>query len=234
MAEPISLLGFNTGISMPNFSNSGFGGIVTIVLAIVLITIIAGLGIWWWYMNRIYNRKIIIFENIAGQGYQPTGKDTARLIKIGDGGEELLFLRGRKVYRTAYGRKMGKNTYWFAVGQDGYWYNTLLGDLDTKMGMLDIEPIDRDMRYMHVAIRKNIQERYRKLSVGERYAPVIISIGLLLVFFIGNWFMITKTGDLINQAAKLIEAAKPIAESMQQVAAHMDTLCSGGAGVIGA
>jgi hypothetical protein len=102
------------------------------------------------------------------------------------------------------------------------------------MGMLDIEPIDRDMRYMHVAIRKNIQERYRKLSVGERYAPVIISIGLLLVFFIGNWFMITKTGDLINQAAKLIEAAKPIAESMQQVAAHMDTLCSGGAGVIGA
>jgi len=228
----IELLGFNTGINMPNFSNSGIGGIVTIVLAIIFVTILIGLGIWWWYMNRIFNRKIIIFENIAGQGYQPTGKDTARLIKIGDGGEELLFLRRRKVYRTAYGRKMGTNTYWFAMGQDGYWYNTLLGDLDAKMGMLDIEPIDRDMRYMHVAIRKNIQERYRKVSAAEKYAPVIISIAILLVFFIGNWFMISKMGDLINVAKEMIQSAQPIAESMQQVAAHMDTLCSGGAGVI--
>jgi len=228
----IELLGFNTGINMPNFSNSGIGGIVTIVLAIIFVTILIGLGIWWWYMNRIFNRKIIIFENIAGQGYQPTGKDTARLIKIGDGGEELLFLRKRRVYRTAYGRKMGTNTYWFAVGQDGYWYNTLLGDLDAKMGMLDIEPIDRDMRYMHVAIRKNIQERYRKVSAAEKYAPVIISIAILLVFFIGNWFMISKMGDLINVAKEMIQSAQPIAESMQQVAAHMDTLCSGGAGVI--
>lgn len=222
----IELLGFNTGINLPTFSNSGFGGIISIILAILVITVLISLGIWWWFMNRIYNRKIIIFENIAGQGYQPTGRDTARIVKIGDGGEELLFLRRRKVYRTAYGRKMGINTYWFAIGQDGYWYNTLLGDLDAKMGMLDIEPIDRDMRYMHVAIRKNIQERYRKLSVGERYAPVIISIAILIVFFVGNWFMISKMGDLINIAKDNIAATQPVAEALMNAVSHLDTLCS--------
>jgi len=41
-----------------------------------------------------------LFENIAGKGWEPTLKDRARVVKIGDGGEEILFLRKSKVFRT--------------------------------------------------------------------------------------------------------------------------------------
>jgi len=162
-----AILGFETGMSMPSFgtglgSGSWFWAVLFIMFAVVLCSVA-------YFLIQLfsYNRKIVVFENIAGQGFQPVYKDSAKLVKLGDGGEELLYLRKKKVYRTAYGRKMGKNVYWFVIGQDGYWYNSILGDLDAKMGMLDIEPIDRDMRYMHVAVRKNITERYRKIGFME-------------------------------------------------------------------
>jgi len=225
----VNIGGFDLGVNLPNFStNLGLGYWITVICIIIIVSISLGIIIWIWHMNRIFNKEIIIFENIAGQGYQKTGKDKARIVKIGDGGEEILFLRKRKVYRTAYGRKMGENSYWFAVGQDGYWYNVLLGDLDAKMGMLDIEPIDRDMRYMHVAIRKNIQERYRKVSVMEKYGMIIMSgiFILMMIIVIAIWLLMSKAGDLINAATTTVEASKPIAEALKGAASHLDNICS--------
>ncbi len=68
------------------------------------------------------------------------------------------------MYLSAYGRKMGKNTYWYAKAQDGYLYNFLLGDLDAKRAMLDIEPIDRDVRMFHVALDRLSNDTYGKES----------------------------------------------------------------------
>ena len=158
----INVGGFNIPINLPSISTGGFGTAILYVLVAILLISIVCVGIWFWYMNKLYNKKVVVFENISGKGWQRAFEDTARLIKVGDQGEELLYLRNRKVYRTAYGKKMGVNEYWFAVGQDGYWYNYLLGDFDAKLGEMDIEPVDRDMRYMHVAIRKNIENRYKK------------------------------------------------------------------------
>jgi len=149
-------------------------------------------------------------------------KDRARVVKIGDGGEEILFLRKSKVFRTAYARKMGKNTYWFAVGQDGYWYNFLLGDLDAKMGMLDIEPIDRDMRYMHVAIRKNIQERYRKETFMQKYGTIMINGIFLIIMIIALWLMLDQIGELIEQAATATSAGAKTLEVVTNALARVD------------
>jgi len=182
----------------------------------------------------IYKIKLIIknslFENVAGQGYQVTFKDRARLVKIGDGGEEILYLRKKKVYRTAYGKKMGKNTYWFAVGQDGYWYNILLGDLDAKMGMLDIEPIDRDMRYMHVAIRKNITERYKKIGFMEKYGTIMINGIFLIIMIIALWLLIDQIGELVGQATNAVNAAKEVIAPVTEALSRADTICAGGSG----
>jgi len=76
---------------------------------------------------RTYSRKIIVFENVSGQGYQPILRTRARIVKLGVGGEELLKTLAGGKYVSAYGRKMGKKTYWYAKGSDGYWYNILLG-----------------------------------------------------------------------------------------------------------
>jgi len=51
-----------------------------------------------------------------------------------------------------------------------------------------IEPVDRDMRYMHVAIRKNITERYRKVGFMEKYGVMVFS-GIFINCY-DNCFMV--------------------------------------------
>lgn len=224
------------GFNLPDF-DLGFGisgstiAIVATIFIIFIIIITGGIVI---YTHRLFNRKVIVFENIAGQGFQPSFRDKARLIKLGDGGEEILYLKKKKVYRSAYGRKMGKNTYWFAVGQDGYWYNVILGDVDAKMGMLDIEPIDRDMRYMHTAIRRNIQDRYQKQKFMEKYGVVMMSGIFLIIILIGVWLLLSKIGDINTAAAGTIDASKKVIDKAGEILSSLDNICTqqGGSGLV--
>jgi len=230
MAEPLSVGGFDLGIKLPNWTTGGIGFWITLVAVLILIIILLSLGVWWYLMKKKYYIQIRDFENLSGQGYQLCNRNTARLIRVGDGGEELLLLRKGRKFRTAYGRKMGKNEYWFAKGQDGYWYNFVLGDLDAKMGMLDIEPIDRDMRYMHVAIRKNVQDRYKKSDTVSKYAPLVISSIFLIIMIIATWLLMSKAGDLINAATSAAQSVEPIANKLSEAIGHLDGLC-GGSGI---
>lgn len=220
-----------TNIPLPSFT--GFFTVTWIyILIIFLIVLIIGITLAFVLFYKTYNRKIILFENIAGQGFQPVLRDRARAIKIGDGGEELLWLWKKRVFRSAYGRKMGKRTYWFAVGQDGYWYNCILGDLDAKMGMLDIEPIDRDMRMMHVAIRKNIQERYRKLNFMEKYGVHLMLFLFLIVLIFGMWFIIGKIGDVTSALIATQDSNKQTIDASRDIIVSLDNILrEGGSGI---
>jgi len=225
------IMGIDTGSLSPvSFSNM-FGGTWTYILIAILVFISIAILIWLYMTNKKYKYKIVLFENIGGQGYKVALKDRARIIKIGDGGEEILYLRKQKTFKAAYGRKMGKNTYWFAVGQDGYWYNFLLGDLDAKMNMLDIEPIDRDMRYMHVAIRKNIQERYRRETFMQKYGTIMINGIFLIIMIIALWLLIDQIGELIGKASQAVEAASKMIDPAIKALSKADTICSGGSGI---
>jgi len=225
----VNILGAD--IALPSVS---LGGTTTwiVIGSILAIFIASAIIIWLIYRAKLYNKKIVVFENISGQGFQPVFKDRARLIKVGDGGEELLFLKKKKVYRTAYGKKMGKNTYWFSVGQDGYWYNCVLGDLDAKMGMLDIEPIDRDMRYMHVAVRKNIQSRYRKVKFMEKYGTMVMNSVFLVIMILGVAFLVDKMGGWLETLNTTMQTAKAVMETNQQILSSLDNICVGGRGII--
>jgi len=225
---PASVGGFDLGVDLPTFSSSGVGFWITLFAVIVLVIVFVGVLVWMLIQRKHYFIKIRDFENVSGQGFQLVGRNAARLIKIGDSGEELLLLKKGKTFRTAYGRKMGKNEYWFAKGQDGYWYNVVLGDLDAKMGMLDIEPIDRDMRYMHVAIRKNIQDRYRKEDKISKYIPIAISFMFFIIMIVAMWLLISKVGDLIQVAQANIQASKPVADSLTNAISKLDNLCGAG------
>jgi hypothetical protein len=216
-------------IPVPTF---GIGTGNWVWVGIVFVFIIIGFIVAVIILQMLtYNRKIIVFENISGQGFQPVYRDKARLVKLGDGGEELLYLKKKKVYRTAYGKKMGKNTFWFVIGQDGYWYNCVLGDLDAKMGTLDIEPIDRDMRYMHVAVRKNIAERYRKISFMEKHGLLIVSLVFLLVLIGGVWFIVDKMAETASLTNQNIKASGDVVNAAADLLAGLNNV-QGGSGLV--
>jgi len=227
MAE---VFGMETGIELPSFG-IGSGNWIWVMI-FILFAVIVVVGVYLLIQWMTYNRKIVVFENISGQGFQPVFKDKARLVKLGDGGEELLYLRKKKVYRTAYGRKMGKNTYWFVIGQDGYWYNSILGDLDAKMGMLDIEPIDRDMRYMHVAVRKNIAERYRKIGFMEKYGMITIGIITMVIIIGGIWFITDKLAETARITGENVKASTEVVKAAGELLQGIDNVKHGGSGIV--
>ncbi len=227
----VNILGTNVELTGWGFGSGWVFWFTIILLGIIFLAVIGFAG-FLYYMSRIYNKKIVVFENIAGQGYRRSYTDRARFVKLGDGGEELMYLLKKRLFRSAYGRKMDKNEYWFAVGQDGYWYNFLLGDLDAKMGMLDIEPIDRDMRYMHVAVRKNIQDRYRKIGFMEKYGTMVMGSIFLVIMLIGAWFMFDKIAETAAIVGESVKTAVEVNEGTKELLTALSNLKST-SGVVG-
>ena len=196
---------------------SGFLSSSWIYVAIVLligIVLIAGVGILLFF--RTYNRKVVFFENISGQGYHPVLKTRARVVKVSRvGGEELLRTLIGKIYLTAYGRKMGKNTYWFAKGPDGYYYNIVAGDLDTKMGILDIEPVDRDVRMFHVALDRLAHDEYGKKS---KLPMIAVGVGIFIALVILLVGMYVVAGRFVDAAQINSEAVRAISDALKSSA----------------
>lgn len=224
------ILGFEIPIDFGGFLSGSFMSLILYIIIFVIFLIFMGLIVYMFFQWKLYNKKIVVFEN-TGEGFRLVHKDKARLVKVGDGGEEVLFLKNKKVYRSAYGRKMGHNEYWFCIGQDGYWYNVVLGDLDAKMGMLDIEPIDRDMRYMHVAMRKNAQERYNKVKFWDKYGVMMMSMGFLVIVMVGLWFLIDQIGQLLEQSANVANVMSQSIDVIKESLARVDVVQSGGSGL---
>jgi len=212
-------------------SFSGLGTGITILIFVLIISAVIGLILYFVLSARAYRYKIVIFENIAGQGYVPVGRDKAKMIKVGDGGEEILKLRKRKLYRTAYGKKIGKNTYAFAIGPDGYWYNITFGDFDKKLKEIGVEPVDRDMRYMHVAIRRNIKERFETVTFLQKYGGLMAYTALIAVTGVMMWLLFDKFLAISGSVQGAVEAAEQVLDATSQLLGALDNVQSGGSGI---
>lgn len=201
------------------------------LLLLVVIVGVVGVGLYAFFQWKVYNKTVVVFENIAGKGYVVTFKDKARLVKFGKTGEEVLFLKKKKLYRTAYGRKMGNNQYWFAIGQDGLWYNFVLGDLDAKKEMLDIEPVDRDVRMTYVAMGKLVDEKFKdKKSFMEEYGPYLINGIVVIMVIAGMWFLIDKTGKNLEESElrqqDMLKTQTDLASTNQKIVASLENMVS--------
>jgi len=229
-----NIMGFE--VATPNIDISGFLSSSWIYVAIITfigIILIAGISIMLFFMT--YNKKVIVFENISGMGYQPILSTRARIVKLGIGGEEILKTLVGGKYVSAYGRKMGRNTYWYAKGQDGYWYNCTLGDLDTKLSMLDIEPVDRDVRMFHVALDKLSHQTYGKTGFLEKYGIHIMLFAFLIVMLVGFWIIAGKINEGLvatNAAANInlqtVEAADAALTKVDSINRNSGLVDAGG------
>ncbi len=230
MAE---IVGFETGLDLPGLASSQFGIYILMGLGVLAMFAVAGGILYWYFQKKLFKFKIVVFENISGQGWTVGTKDTAKYLRLSKDGTEVLWLRKKKIPLTAYGRKMGTNSYWFAIGQDGGWYNIVLGDLDSKMGTLDIEPVDRDIKYVSVAMRKNASENYGpKQSFMDKYGSWILGGVTLIIFFAGMWFMLNQIGVLTKELVSASNAFASMTEPVMKALGHVDSICSGGSGIV--
>ena len=225
-----NILGFN--VNAPAIDISGFlssSWVYVLLIGIIGFVFIASLAILLFIMT--YNRKIIVFENVSGLGYQPVLRTRARVIKIGKSGVEVLkTLKGGEII-SAYGRKMGRNSYWFGKAQDGYWYNIVLGDLDAKLGMLDIEPVDRDVRMFHAARNKLTEGVYgEQRSWIEKYAPSAILLVTVIILMIGAYIVAGRISEGQAGTAEAARINKETIELSNQVLTKLDSIQRGSTG----
>jgi len=213
------------GFTIPSFDLTGLISSSWIYVAVIVLfgfLLIAGVMVFLFFMS--YSRKIVLFENISGQGYQPVLKTRARLVKLGVSGEELLKTLKGGTYVSAYGRKMGKNTFWYAKGSDGYWYNIILGDLDSKMAMLDIDPIDRDVRMFHVALDRLSHQTYGKESWLSKHSVHLLLFVFLCVMIFGFWLIVGRVGEATAPLEKSNEMSIKTLEIVERVMGKADAV----------
>jgi hypothetical protein len=204
------ILGVETGLSMPKIELAGFFSSTWIYIAFFLFASLIACGVMWFVVyNKIHNKKVLLYENLSGGGFQPIGLVRARTIKLSQTGDEVLKTTNG-ILLPAYGKKTGKGLYSFCRGEDGYWYNIIHGDFDAKKGMLDIEVVDRDARAFHRAMDIVTLSRFNDKNMFDKVFPFIIGFILLIIVFGGMWMMIGKN----NQTAQISQAT---AETNKQV-----------------
>lgn len=216
------------GVQLPTIQVTGFLSstwfyvlIVFIIGAILVTTLILVLH------YRTWNKKIEFFDNVGGRGYQRIATKRARSIKLGKSGSEVLKAKGYAHFLPAYGRKMGRNTYWFAKGLDGYYYNVVLGDLDGKMNMLDVEPIDRDVRMFHVAMDRITQNLYGdQKGFLEKYAPYMFLFMFFLLMVGSMWLIVGRVGEAIQQDVKTAETNERVANLLAEILKGADNIAT--------
>lgn len=206
------------GVTIPNINVTGFfssSWIYVLIIALIGIVFVTAIGLLLFFST--YRRRIILFENVSGIGYQPILRTRARIVKLGTGGGEVLKTLAGGHFLSAYGRKMGKNTYWYAKGPDGYWYNFLLGDLDTKMAILDVEPVDRDVRMFHTAIDRLSHLTYGKSSFLERYGIHLMLFAFLIIMLVGAWIIVGKINEGLQTNAQSSELASKVLDRIDKL-----------------
>lgn len=211
----MALADYFTGIGLDlNFGGLALG--LTFIGALILILLVFGAILVFILTQSKYKIKIVAFEN-TGEGFLPTIKDRAKIVKAGQSGEVMLYLRKSKTYRVAYGKRMGKNTYWFAVGDDGYWYNITLEGIDDNFKRLNIKPIQSDMRYAYASMMKLIGERYNVETFWQKYGGMIIGITGLAVVIILNWLLFREYVTVTNGLNAAVEASKELIEASREL-----------------
>jgi hypothetical protein len=135
-----------------------------------------------------------------------------RLISFGDGGEEIFFLKGINKWKVAYGKRIGTNQIAWGLGKDGYWYNIELGNVDTALLEIGVNPVDRDMRYATASVRKGIENRYTDKSFMEKWGTSITIILIILAISaqgVSSYFTLKKQGEInVQTSTANLEAVK--------------------------
>lgn len=222
------------GISdqLTNYIPQGFGfyslaGKITIALIIFIVVMLVGIGVFVFMHFLTYKKKIVRFEKINGR-WQPVKKERARIIKIGDSGDEIWYCYKSKKFIPRATIQVGKNTFWFAVREDGEWINFELQDLDEQARDMNAHFLDKEMRYARVALQKSLEKRYNKIGFLEKYGALLMNLTVVAVICIFMYLLFDKWMDVSSSLSSAINAAQQVMEESRNILGTVDKVgCSG-------
>lgn len=226
----------NLGVSniFGGISGSSFLLWIGIIFLGFLFLILAGAITFFYYFRKNkktqFKYQIPLFQTINGKNYH-IGLDWAKELYVPDSNISLFFLKQNKIYLARPTRAMGKNEFWYSISENGEWVNFDMA-IDPEHNTLAMANYDhRDTRYAYTNLKEIIKRNYKDKSVVWWKDPVvmnIISFVIMSVIFVGFcWFLIAKMGGLISEVSKLIEAMRPISDSLSQAVIDARDISSG-------
>jgi len=211
----------------------GFTGFNWInILGWILFVVVAGIGgffSWkFWNDKKIYNKRITVCD-IVGSYYEPVMRDVARIVKIGTGGFEILYLKKAKVYRVGYGGRVGRTDYYFYIQPDGYWYNGMMAAgvnmIDKNKGLVPIVTTNPSMRAQYTSLEKQIDHLHaEKKSFWEGNKTWIIPIMYIMAIGICGWLMYKEVGPALAEIPKITQAQAELTSQNVALIEKMNTL----------
>jgi hypothetical protein len=218
------------GVGNINLS-SVMGGIGWLILGIIIVGGV-GFGAYVYLERKKFGKRTTDFEVINGT-YTPTVRDVARLVKIGKGGFQLLYLKKLKTWRIAWGGRIGRNDYYFFIGQDQYPYNAMLSAdihaIDKEGGFIPIVVTNPLMRAQYTALEKQIDALHgEKKTFMEKYGMWVLSIGFVLIIGVMMWLIFREVPSVLGRLEMLVDKVNTLLDRSVSILQE----AKGGSGLI--
>jgi len=204
--------------------------IVYLIIAVVVLAIVFFVALLIIRFLK-YNQKIIIFEKINGR-FEPTRKDRAMEMKIGNAGDTVFLLKKHKKQIPTPTIQTGRKTYWFFVREDGEWINFSPGDYDADARKSGARFLDKEMRYARTQIQRGLKDRYDEPGFWKQYGLLVFSIGFIALIGILTFLLFDKWIDLARATNSGVETAGLVLEETRKIIGTLDNICSGGSGLV--
>jgi len=138
-----------------------------------------------WRNKKVFNKNIKLLE-LVGDYYQPALDDKAKIVKMGSGGFEILYLKKLKTWKVAYGGRVGLHTYYFFKSPDGYWYNSMfygkIEEIAKHGGLIPVVTANPLMRGQYTALEKQIDALHSdKKSFMDKYGTWVLAISFVVI-----------------------------------------------------
>jgi len=187
----------------------------------------------WWMVRKTFPFEVIIHNDQRGSNTSPiVDKDRARLIKVGEHGEQLYWLRKNKVARVGYGKYVGHRKIAWVI-EDGLWFNVVYGRVDRKLKELGLEPLDRNSRLAAESIVTLMDGQFKKKGIDKIQAVLLVGaiLGLIIMGYATyknlnvQKDISAQLGESVRKQAELygqqIEAMSNFTDGMKNVIAQL-------------
>lgn len=179
--------------------------------------------------------RVVIMNEEEGKKPIITGRDRARLVAVGDGGEEIFLLKNRKKYKAGVGKRIGRKQIAWVEGEDGYWYNIDFDSFNKSLLKVGLRPLDRNVRLATSSMRKSIEKDYFSKSFMDKYGTLVqfgMFVLVLLVFAGIMWYSFNKQLEIASANQQSSETSKETMELVQKVLSSIENIKTGGSGIV--
>lgn len=228
MADTIQNVNAQIIGSVSNINWANIIGWVVLVLLVVGISVFAYIR---WRDNRLFTKSITAFEIVNGF-WQPSIRDKAKIVKLGTGGFEILYLQKLKSWKIAYGGRVGKDTYYFFIMPDGYWYNGMLNAgisyTDKNNGLIQVTTTNPLMRGQYTSLEKQIDELHgQKAKFWDKYGSWVLGIGFVLIAGVMLWLCFKEFSNAMGQLAGYHSQMNELLAKVNTFVSNMQTVNNG-------